>query len=205
MNVRAEQVRDPGTFSTIFAVIAEALQHVTQRDRISLQEGASAVILEAHDCAVFPFNRDIADTAGHALARVNSVGIEKADPLQIRAYGWPIVLLQELEAATNGEERDARLSHAPQGRRVACSKVVDHHRLLAVLIPAHEDDVGLIDWQVLAQPNFMNYQTDASPGRSAAKGDDVPTISVKVEEPWIEVRQRDPNFQSALPVRLDIT
>src|SRR5258705_5726091 len=113
MHVRAEDVAVDAAFVLVFAVVAMASQHLSQRTRLRAEIGAAAVVLEADESAAGPGQRHVADAARRGFALVDRPGVEDADSFELRPLGGAVEARKELVAPAHSKHRYVCLHSGP--------------------------------------------------------------------------------------------
>ena len=142
VQVGRHDVAGVDAFAAVAAVVAEAQAHVPERSRRP-QEGATAVVFEAHEqtVEVGDVGHDVAYEAPLAGLGGQGLEVDQSQAGQLTAVGGHVAAAQELQAGAHGEHDAAVVDHA--GQPGAQPGEVGRGGVLhAVLAAAHEDQVA---------------------------------------------------------------
>src|SRR5436853_6026926 len=99
------------------------------------------MILEAHQCASVPTNRDITNTTWHMWTFMNGPGIEDSQATHIRSLCWTIIVCQQLIATADSKYRHIIFDGRPQPDPFYLIQVLGHRCLLFILPSANKQHI----------------------------------------------------------------
>src|SRR5262249_37222035 len=144
-------------------VVAESGDHPRQRHCLRAQVGPATVALETNQRPVVPHCRNVADTARHRRALMDSHNTEDAAAGQALAHRWRGVVAEELIAPAYEQSGDALLDSLTHGLALRFEQVLGDLPLLLILSAAHEDQVVGVGVEGLARPDGLHAQSNAAP------------------------------------------
>src|SRR5215207_234941 len=181
VDVGAEQVGAVHALEAVAAVVAEALDHATERLGPGAEPGAAAVILKARD---YPrpgpevdLDRHVSDQSRALLAHGLEVDQPEAgDPLFVEL----VAVAKELITAADGEQDGAAVDRC--GDRVALARqhVGGDDALVAILPAADVDQVVGVGVDRLAGPGGSVLEADPPPLTTTLKEEHVAAVGVDV-------------------------
>src|SRR5258705_6146546 len=181
MHVRAEDVAVDAAFVLVFAVVAMASQHLSQRTRLWAEIGAAAVVLEADEGAAGPGQRHVADAARRGFALVDRPGVEDADSFELRPLGGAVEARKELVAPAHSKHGYVCLHSGPQALVLHCPEIASHLLLLPVLAATDKEHVKGI--RLDRRPQFQrgHLQPNPTPGTALRERQNVAAVAVDVQ------------------------
>jgi hypothetical protein len=121
-----------------------------------------------------------------AVAR-HGPDIEHADPRKDLPARGPELVAQQLVAAADREHHRAGLHCFAEARALPRDEVCSHHRLLAVLPPAEEEQVVGVRIEPVSQAQALHVESDAAPGGPPLEREDVPPVPVGIHQLGVEM------------------
>src|SRR5829696_1870513 len=193
VEVGAVGVQAAGALGAVFAVVAEAQDHLAQGFQVVAEVGTAAVVLETDDLAPGAVLRtadareDVADQALLVGSPRLGVQIEDAYTRELLALGGLVGVAHELVPAADPEDDAPVLDDGPQVGALLAGEVLDEERLLPILTAAEEEEVAAGGVYALAEANVHDLHGYAAPLAALLYGDDVPAVAVEVHHVRVEV------------------
>src|SRR5258707_4196276 len=106
--------------------------------------GTTTMIFKADQRTTIPTDCHISNTAGHLRSFVDGPGVEYSKSSHVRPIGWPVVVRQQLVAATDRQHGHIVFNGGPQADTLYLMQILGDRGLLFILSTTNEQHIVLI-------------------------------------------------------------
>ena len=197
VRIRCEHVTIARALRFVLAVVAVALQHISQRLHARAEIGFTGVILEADHIDARQLVAGEHVIADHALLAADGVEVERAGEVALHAIPRFVILPQHLIAAADRKKGLSVLDGRPDLLRFGPAQIRKKHLLLEILTAADEKQIICRRIERLADGHLRGHGFDSAPAQALLHAEDVSPVAVEIQD--IGIKMTDPKFHIPPP------